>query len=1190
LYNDDSTYFSWSNLTDQWNNAYNNNSSSNSDLSDFDVSNLRAAQDVSVDAVLTSLYLNAVIFVLLMIFYESLRRILPTVYSSRKRLRRTGQQKGSSATKQQQRRIPSNPTDASETTLPDSAPFDWVGPVFGVPWSQVRKTAGLDGYFFLRYIRMNVRITAVSTFWFALILVPLYITGNNPDTTGWYRISAANVYDVHGLRMWIPCIFLYLFSAFILFVVKQEYRHFLELRQDFLARGCEHVDPQHHYSLMIENIPSQLRSDTALQDYFAKLFPNKIHSASVVLKLPDLQEASRRCMRSCRRLEKSLAYYHATGIRPTHIVGRARFQLLGIDWNPLDCSTISNNNSSLIIIPNSSSSSVRTMPSIDEEEFMDHNHHTHPDDTTKIVDLHQPAHIITTTTTTTTTQTQLPRPKRGTRVDSIQYYTRELAAHSRVLFRLQQRKNSIAESGNASIRADNWWFEQVNSMANRILIDSVEENALISPYSDLVSNVATKSSSSAKATGAGGTTRIPTIVPPGVLGQEKSSSSTTTWRNTNHHHHHRSKKSSSSAAARGSSSSSRGSGGGGGGGGKYGSLWAVSNNNNNNNTSTTLDTKKEPLIDSHYDMQQYPPASAAVTSSITQLDTRIIQVDDQEDDNDDDDDEEEEDIVDDFDEDHLDDFSTTELLFATPFGSDQYTNCVRKFFGKLGLDFAVTIVRALTKQIEVGLEGVIGETMSSTGFVTFLDLASTTCAASAPLTVKAGALHVDIAPEPREIIWSNAHVSQTMQQRRERIANIILFLGAILWSFPLAAIQVFAKAENIAQIPGMEWILTWNGGNFSKFVNGYLPVIALLGLILILPVIFQYIAEKYERRKTISDVQASMLGRYFYYQLANIYVSVTAGSILKSITEILDHPSSLLISLGKSLPSMVGYFIALLVTKILAGLPMIFLRFGPLMRMLLLKILSDEKKLTQRELDAVYRLENVQYGWEFPTQLLVAVIVFTYSVICPIILPFGLLYFMGALMVYKKQILYVYSPVYEAGGAMFPHAVQLSLIGLVASQLTFLGYTLTRGCIYQPVFLFPLPLITISTSRYFQTTYVEPSKRLSLERAREYDRLSALREERKSPDSPVSATGSGAAASFDHGVEVRRKKFDKNNYRQPVLTELATEPWNYRRAMPEDPETEAVRRQLREINRYVTAVRESQRRRHLFDDVPPSPS
>jgi hypothetical protein len=78
---------------------------------------------------------------------------------------------------------------------------------------------------------------------------------------------------------------------------------------------------------------------------------------------------------------------------------------------------------------------------------------------------------------------------------------------------------------------------------------------------------------------------------------------------------------------------------------------------------------------------------------------------------------------------------------------------------------------------------------------------------------------------------------------------------------------------------------------------------------------------------------------------------------------------------------MVGYFVALLVTKTLAGLPMIFLRFGALSRMLFLKTLSNEKKLTQRELDAVYRLENVQYGWEFPTQLLVVVIVFTYAVI-----------------------------------------------------------------------------------------------------------------------------------------------------------------------------------------------------------------
>jgi Calcium-dependent channel, 7TM region, putative phosphate len=55
------------------------------------------------------------------------------------------------------------------------------------------------------------------------------------------------------------------------------------------------------------------------------------------------------------------------------------------------------------------------------------------------------------------------------------------------------------------------------------------------------------------------------------------------------------------------------------------------------------------------------------------------------------------------------------------------------------------------------------------------------------------------------------------------------------------------------------------------------------------------------------------------------------------------------------------------------------------------------------------RQENVQYGWEFPSQLLVIVIVFTYAVICPVILPVGMLYFMGSLIVYKKQVLYVVS-------------------------------------------------------------------------------------------------------------------------------------------------------------------------------------
>ena len=249
----------------------------------------------------------------------------------------------------------------------------------------------------------------------------------------------------------------------------------------------------------------------------------------------------------------------------------------------------------------------------------------------------------------------------------------------------------------------------------------------------------------------------------------------------------------------------------------------------------------------------------------------------------------------------------------TPFAKTACCLLSRRWAARLGLDFALSALRFMNLAVDATFDGdgVIGTTMSSTGFVSFLDLSSTTVAASAPLTVKSHSLKASIAPEPREILWQNAHVAQTTQLSREVHVNIVLFFGVILWSFPLTAIQVFAKAEYIAQIPGMEWILSFNGGVLTSFVNGYLPVVALLFLICVLPIIFQQLAVYYERRKAISDVQASICRRYFYYQLANIYITVSAGSLFNSLAEILDHPSNILELLGKSLPYMVGYFVAL---------------------------------------------------------------------------------------------------------------------------------------------------------------------------------------------------------------------------------------------------------------------------------------
>ena len=49
----------------------------------------------------------------------------------------------------------------------------------------------------------------------------------------------------------------------------------------YLAEGdaTGELNPQAQHSLIVEALPRELRSDTALYEYFEKLFPGQVHSA-----------------------------------------------------------------------------------------------------------------------------------------------------------------------------------------------------------------------------------------------------------------------------------------------------------------------------------------------------------------------------------------------------------------------------------------------------------------------------------------------------------------------------------------------------------------------------------------------------------------------------------------------------------------------------------------------------------------------------------------------------------------------------------------------------------------------------------------------------------------------------------------------------------------------------------------------
>ena len=90
--------------------------------------------------------------------------------------------------------------------------------------------------------------------------------------------------------------------------------------------------------------------------------------------------------------------------------------------------------------------------------------------------------------------------------------------------------------------------------------------------------------------------------------------------------------------------------------------------------------------------------------------------------------------------------------------------------------------------------------MSSTGFITFKDLASVSYAVRAPISEDPDVMTVAVAPEPRDIVWENAHVNLTWSAGRAWTANVLLFFGAILWSVPVAGIQALATFDTLGKI------------------------------------------------------------------------------------------------------------------------------------------------------------------------------------------------------------------------------------------------------------------------------------------------------------------------------------------------------------------------------------------------------
>jgi hypothetical protein len=163
------------------------------------------------------------------------------------------------------------------------------------------------------------------------------------------------------------------------------------------------------------------------------------------------------------------------------------------------------------------------------------------------------------------------------------------------------------------------------------------------------------------------------------------------------------------------------------------------------------------------------------------------------------------------------------------------------------------------------------------------------------------------------------------------------------------------------------------------------------------------------------------------------------GTVARSIVSLLMALSSLqwdvsladvLALLGTSVPASAPLFITYLSVRAFAGLPLELSRLSAMLA-------SAWRAALQKP--NVWAPGPLSYGTQVPNALLVALLGLVYAPIAPVLLPFAALFFLIGAAVWRYQVLFVYTRVYESNGAWWPHMANRILASLAVGHATLAG-------------------------------------------------------------------------------------------------------------------------------------------------------
>ncbi|ORZ02958.1 hypothetical protein BCR43DRAFT_482456 [Syncephalastrum racemosum] len=366
---------------------------------------------------------------------------------------------------------------------------------------------------------------------------------------------------------------------------------------------------------------------------------------------------------------------------------------------------------------------------------------------------------------------------------------------------------------------------------------------------------------------------------------------------------------------------------------------------------------------------------------------------------------------------------------------------------------------------------------TSVGFVTFEHGVSASIAAQVLVDSTPFRLQVELAPEPRDVLWENVAM-----HGRERVIRKFMVFGILIFLvfFWIIPISYFSALTSVASLKNyFPWLMDLASKNkyLQQIIQGFVPTLAVVIFMAFVPLIVNLLSV-IEGFRTRSEAEESSFSKHFLFLLLNVLLVFTLSSALfKTLKGMIEDPTQIANILATSLPQVSPFFVNYVVLHAMMLLPIQLLQIGPIIMQLFWRLLSK----TPRDYAETLAPRMFNYGWAYPSHVFLFVVLLVYSTSSPIILIFGTIYYCLAYLVYKYQLLYVYFHPYEVAGRMWPLVFSRIIVGLLIFELMSIGLFVLRKAYPLAVLVAPLIFITIGFKLAMDATYLRSTRVMPLQ-------------------------------------------------------------------------------------------------------------